>query len=313
MTWTELSWQAIETGGLDDLVGLATHFDQLRSALAQAVAGTIPGAGVVIGADLATVDRAALPEGFVPVGSFGLLGTPRRSIGAALDPSLGTAIGEIEVTADGLAGALLQAVEGGFDTVLGEGIGLGESSDLPTDDELLLIRVVVASAVGDPPAVGVVLAVPAATRDEFAAHLGTLQALASADADYAVVPVPTLSAAPDEALDLTVEHGAIRPAHYPEFSPTPMTSGRQSIDLLLGVNLQVTVEIGRARLPIRDVLALNSGSIVELDKLAGEKVDVLVNGHRIATGEVVVVDENFGVRITDVISPDHQVDPAAGL
>ena len=75
----------------------------------------------------------------------------------------------------------------------------------------------------------------------------------------------------------------------------------------MGVSLQVTVEIGRTRLPIRDVLALTPGSIVELDKLAGEKVDVLVNGHQIASGEVVVVDENFGVRITDVVSRQRRV------
>jgi flagellar motor switch protein FliN/FliY len=72
------------------------------------------------------------------------------------------------------------------------------------------------------------------------------------------------------------------------------------MDLLYGVNLEVTVEIGRTRLSIRDVLALTPGSIVELDKIAGEKVDVLVNGHLIASGEVVVVEDNFGVRITDV-------------
>ena len=92
----------------------------------------------------------------------------------------------------------------------------------------------------------------------------------------------------------------VRPISLDELGG-PMASGPgSSMDLLYGVNLEVTVEIGRTRLPIRDVLALTPGSIVELDKLAGEKVDVLVNGHLIASGEVVVVDENFGVRITDV-------------
>ncbi|HWP63668.1 MAG TPA: flagellar motor switch protein FliN, partial [Candidatus Binatia bacterium] len=81
----------------------------------------------------------------------------------------------------------------------------------------------------------------------------------------------------------------------------------RSIDLLLGVQLQVSVEIGRAKLPIREVLALAPGSIVELDKLAGEKADILVNGHPVAQGEVVVVDENFGVRITDVVSRQRRI------
>src|SRR5207245_2356683 len=86
----------------------------------------------------------------------------------------------------------------------------------------------------------------------------------------------------------------VRPVQLEELPSAPQGGGitSQNIELLMGVSLQVTVEIGRTRLPIRDVLALTPGSIVELDKLAGEKVDVLVNGHQIASGEVVVVDEN---------------------
>lgn len=75
-----------------------------------------------------------------------------------------------------------------------------------------------------------------------------------------------------------------------------------AIDLLYGVSLEVTVEIGRTRMSIRDVLALGPGSPITLDKATTEKVDVLVNGHLIAKGEVVIVDDNFGVRITEVAS-----------
>jgi flagellar motor switch protein FliN/FliY len=89
----------------------------------------------------------------------------------------------------------------------------------------------------------------------------------------------------------------------------PTGSPGYNIDLLLGVNLQVAVEIGRTTLPIREVLALTPGSIIELDKLAGEKVDILINGRPIAQGEVVVVDENFGVRITDVVSRQQRLSP----
>ena len=78
--------------------------------------------------------------------------------------------------------------------------------------------------------------------------------------------------------------------------------GGSDISLLLDVPLQVTVELGRTQLRIRNVLELVPGSIIELDKLAGEPVDVLVNGKQIARGEVVVIDEEFGVRITDVAS-----------
>jgi len=88
----------------------------------------------------------------------------------------------------------------------------------------------------------------------------------------------------------------------------PLVSGGMSlsdttnIGLIMDVPLQVTVELGRTRKLIRDILELVPGSIVELDKLAGEPVDVLVNGKLIAKGEVVVIDENFGVRITEIVS-----------
>ena len=76
-----------------------------------------------------------------------------------------------------------------------------------------------------------------------------------------------------------------------------------NIGLLMDVTINVTVELGRARLSIREILSLGEGSIIELQKLAGEPVDLLVNGKLIAKGEVVVIDENFGVRVTDIINP----------
>ena len=78
-------------------------------------------------------------------------------------------------------------------------------------------------------------------------------------------------------------------------------SSMASIDLLRDVPLRVTVELGRTRLLVRDVLALRNGSVIELDRPAGGAVDLLVNGVLIARGEVVVVDERFGVRISEVV------------
>lgn len=88
----------------------------------------------------------------------------------------------------------------------------------------------------------------------------------------------------------------------------PITNGKTSketgnIGLILDVPLQVTVELGGTRMKIKDILDLGIGSIIELDKLAGDPVDVYVNGKMIAKGEVVVIDENFGIKITDIISP----------
>jgi flagellar motor switch protein FliN/FliY len=93
-----------------------------------------------------------------------------------------------------------------------------------------------------------------------------------------------------------------QPVTFPSLDDVPARPGGSDISMLLDVPLQVTVELGRTQLRIRNVLELVPGSIVELDKLAGEPVDVLVNGKPIARGEVVVIDEEFGVRITDVAS-----------
>lgn len=80
-----------------------------------------------------------------------------------------------------------------------------------------------------------------------------------------------------------------------------------NISLLLDVPMQMTVELGRTRMLIKDILGLGEGSIIELDKLAGEPVDILVNNKLVAKGEVVVIDENFGVRVTDIISPMDRI------
>lgn len=83
--------------------------------------------------------------------------------------------------------------------------------------------------------------------------------------------------------------------------------GDGTLDVILDIPVTVSMEIGRTRLPIRNLLRLNQGSVVELDRLAGEPLDVLVNGTLIAHGEVVVVNEKYGIRLTDVISPAERV------
>ncbi len=80
-----------------------------------------------------------------------------------------------------------------------------------------------------------------------------------------------------------------------------------NMEVILDIPVNVSMEIGRTRIPIRNLLQLNQGSVVELDRLAGEPMDVLVNGTLIAHGEVVVVNEKFGIRLTDVISPAERV------
>jgi flagellar motor switch protein FliN/FliY len=110
-------------------------------------------------------------------------------------------------------------------------------------------------------------------------------------------------------VELTVVDGeksadakGVRTVKFGQLSSESVAGDQAPIDLLMDVALDLSVELGRTSIPVRDVLKIAQGSIIELDKLAGEPVDVLVNGKLIARGEVVVVDDNFGVRITEIIS-----------
>ncbi|MEP7311692.1 MAG: flagellar motor switch protein FliN [Pseudomonadota bacterium] len=99
------------------------------------------------------------------------------------------------------------------------------------------------------------------------------------------------------------------PTVYPP-GETPVAAdvrGDVNIDVILDVPVTLSLEVGRTRLPIRSLLQLNQGSVVELERAAGEPLDVFVNGTLVAHGEVVVVNEKFGIRLTDVISPAERI------
>ena len=85
------------------------------------------------------------------------------------------------------------------------------------------------------------------------------------------------------------------------------TEARHDIDLILDIPVQLTVELGRTRIPIKHILQLAQGSVIELDAMAGEPMDVLVNGCLIAQGEVVVVNDKFGIRLTDIVTPSERM------
>lgn len=100
---------------------------------------------------------------------------------------------------------------------------------------------------------------------------------------------------------------SVQPAQFQAFDDGLSSSEKKNISLIMDLPLQVTVELGRTQKLIKDILEFGAGSIIELDKLAGEPVDILVNGKAIAKGEVVVIDESFGVRITDIIHPSKRL------
>lgn len=117
-------------------------------------------------------------------------------------------------------------------------------------------------------------------------------------------PPPPVSAAPAYTVN-------VQPASYTAFDEQPAVSPAalktEAVGLLGDIPLQVTVELGKTKKSINDILNMGIGSVIVLDKMAGELVEVVVNGKRIARGEVVVIDENYGVRITDIISKDDNI------
>ncbi|VFR55926.1 Flagellar motor switch protein FliN [plant metagenome] len=150
---------------------------------------------------------------------------------------------------------------------------------------------------------------PAATQaeglqnsDDWAAALAE-QSAASAPAPAAAAPAAAAPAAPAPAKP------AAQSAAKTVFQPLSAQSDGVSadIDLIMDVPVQLTVELGRTRLTIKNLLQLGQGSVVELDGLAGEPMDIFVNGYLIAQGEVVVVEDRYGIRLTDIITPSERI------
>jgi flagellar motor switch protein FliN/FliY len=99
------------------------------------------------------------------------------------------------------------------------------------------------------------------------------------------------------------------PATFASFAPSAAAApaAGNDINMILDIPVQLTVELGRTKIPIKHILQLAQGSVVELDALAGEPMDVLVNGYLIAQGEVVVVNDKFGIRLTDIVTPSERL------
>lgn len=98
-----------------------------------------------------------------------------------------------------------------------------------------------------------------------------------------------------------------QPAQFSSLKPQAKTPGTNKIELLFDVPVELTVEIGRTTMTVKEVLGLGPGSLIELNRLAGEPAELLINGKLVARGEVVVVDENFGIRITEIIESEARL------
>lgn len=137
-----------------------------------------------------------------------------------------------------------------------------------------------------------------ALADEWAAALE--ESGESGQADIDALLAADAATAPGNRLPME-EFGSVPKSHE------PVTLDGPSLDVILDIPVSISMEVGSTDINIRNLLQLNQGSVIELDRLAGEPLDVLVNGTLIAHGEVVVVNEKFGIRLTDVISPSERI------
>lgn len=114
-------------------------------------------------------------------------------------------------------------------------------------------------------------------------------------------------AKPEVASEVQSAAASAAPVAFTDFAAAAATGATNDINMILDIPVQLTVELGRTRIPIKHILQLAQGSVVELEALAGEPMDVLVNGYLIAQGEVVVVNDKFGIRLTDIVTPSERM------
>ncbi len=114
---------------------------------------------------------------------------------------------------------------------------------------------------------------------------------------------------PEATSAVSMPTESVAAASFTNFSATPggVNAAGNDLNMILDIPVQLTVELGRTRIPIKHILQLAQGSVVELEALAGEPMDVLVNGYLIAQGEVVVVNDKFGIRLTDIVTPSERM------
>ena len=126
-------------------------------------------------------------------------------------------------------------------------------------------------------------------------------------AEWAAALAEAAPAPSAPAMEVQTQAEQVAPASFQNFASGASPTAGNDINMILDIPVQLTVELGRTRIPIKHILQLAQGSVVELEALAGEPMDVLVNGYLIAQGEVVVVNDKFGIRLTDIVTPSERM------
>jgi flagellar motor switch protein FliN/FliY len=126
-------------------------------------------------------------------------------------------------------------------------------------------------------------------------------------AEWAAALSETKGGGNEVASEVAGPADSVAPAAFTKFANAPVSAADNDLNMILDIPVQLTVELGRTRIPIKHILQLAQGSVIELDAMAGDPMDVLVNGCLIAQGEVVVVNDRFGIRLTDIVTPSERL------
>src|ERR1035437_1778492 len=254
MSWDSFDWKPADGASLGAGASILPLWPMLRSAIAEGISADALCPITIGEMTVGFVNFADAPTPLLPVASFELLGTDRRGGWGALDPAKGNKIGGNIYTADRLQQLVLEAMDGAFESLLGEGLGLGAAVDVSSPDApMLLLRLPITSV--DNEELALISAYDVAVAGELSAHVVALQALAS----EAASPVPPAQAAAGQAREFKAvprpaapapapapvapsapssSPANVRPAYLPELTSAPTGGASYNIDLLLGVNLQ---------------------------------------------------------------------------
>lgn len=246
---------------------------------------------ILVGQDLVDALKSS------PLGSLDLA--------AAVQPALDAAAAALGGTAEAGRSLELDLVE----VELGTNLHAVPLIGMTISGALLVPDTTLAAAAGvtpEPAAESVVEEVDVPTAESVVDEVPAEPVLTSeAPAAVAAVPADEHDAAYDDGVvAMPTDRSASAALALPPTARLRPVAGGRGIEMLHGVEMEVTVELGRTRMPVRDLLALSPGAVLELDRAAGSPADLLVNGRLIARGEVVVVDEDFGLRVTEIISDE---------
>ncbi|MBN2082149.1 flagellar motor switch protein FliN [bacterium] len=265
----------------------ATHYIVIERTFAKQVAGALTGSELDDSTDLGEMEMSAIQEVVSQAN-----GTYLTNLGAAL-----------KTTATGEALTAIEAAELGGN--IDDSALLGTLSMQQSDGSTAQVRHLLPGSLGSMflnKLRGSVAPEPAAAPAPGPAPQPAAAPMAAPAPAQPVSTGPIVSSG-----SIAAPSSEFQPATFSQLAPPIGGVDTRNLDILLDVTLQVTVELGKTLIPIRQILEYGQGSLITLDKLAGEPIDLLVNGKYFAKGEVVVIDENFGVRITSILSPAERI------